>query len=186
MKQCANGHFYDENRFAECPYCDGGPTAAAPSSDDVGKTVAAAPVSDDIGKTVAAAPAGNTDAGKTVAFMGETPGFDPVVGYLIIADGPQRGADFRLHVGRNFIGRSTDMDISLSDDETVFREGHAVISYDERSNHFRIFPGTSRGLAYLNGKEVDAATELAAYDLIEVGHTTLVFLPLCGERFMWA
>lgn len=185
MKQCANGHFYDENRFAECPYCDGDAGKTTPVADDVGKTVAAAPVADDIGKTVAA-PGAFADAGKTVAFMGETPGFDPVVGYLIIADGPQRGTDFRLHTGRNFIGRSTEMDISLADDETVSREGHAVISYDERSNHFHIAPGTSRGLAYLNGKEVSTSTELAAYDLIEVGHTTLVFLPLCSERFMWA
>ena len=24
MKQCDNGHFYDENRFDSCPYCQEG------------------------------------------------------------------------------------------------------------------------------------------------------------------
>ena len=44
MKQCDNGHFYDEKRFESCPYCQEcagvGKTAAAGS---VGKTVAAVP-----------------------------------------------------------------------------------------------------------------------------------------------
>ena len=43
MKQCDNGHFYDEARFASCPYCQAnagfGKTVAGNSS--VGKTVAA-------------------------------------------------------------------------------------------------------------------------------------------------
>ena len=32
MKQCDNGHFYDENRFVTCPYCQEGAA--------VGRTVA--------------------------------------------------------------------------------------------------------------------------------------------------
>lgn len=45
MRQCDNGHFYDESRFDSCPYCQEGA--------GVGKTVAAGTV----GKTVAAVPA---------------------------------------------------------------------------------------------------------------------------------
>ena len=44
MRQCDNGHFYDESRFDSCPYCQEGA--------GVGKTVAAGTV----GKTVAAVP----------------------------------------------------------------------------------------------------------------------------------
>lgn len=43
MRQCDNGHFYDESRFDSCPYCQEGA--------GVGKTVAAGTV----GKTVARA-----------------------------------------------------------------------------------------------------------------------------------
>ena len=63
MKQCDNGHFYDEARFESCPYCR--------ENTGIGKTMATA----DIGKTVAAFP-GNPaaaatafDSGKTVAVM---------------------------------------------------------------------------------------------------------------------
>ena len=59
MKQCDNGHFYDENRFDNCPYCQ--------EAAGVGKTVAANPV----GKTVAA-PGGaaqDADRGKTVGII---------------------------------------------------------------------------------------------------------------------
>ena len=64
MKQCDNGHFYDEARFESCPYCK--------ENTGIGKTMAAA----DIGKTVAAFPgnpavaaATSFDSGKTVAVM---------------------------------------------------------------------------------------------------------------------
>ena len=64
MKQCDNGHFYDEARFESCPYCK--------ENTGIGKTMAAA----DIGKTVAAFPgnpaaatASAFDSGKTVAVM---------------------------------------------------------------------------------------------------------------------
>ena len=46
MRQCDNGHFYEESRFDSCPYCQEGA--------GVGKTVAAGTV----GKTVAAVPGG--------------------------------------------------------------------------------------------------------------------------------
>ena len=42
MKQCDNGHFYDENRFDSCPYCQEGA--------GVGKTVAASSVGENGGR----------------------------------------------------------------------------------------------------------------------------------------
>ena len=110
MKQCDNGHFYDEARFESCPYCK--------ENTGIGKTMAAA----DIGKTVAAFP-GNPaaaaatafDSGKTVAVMKKKIGIDPAVGFLICIEGPHRGTDFRLVSGRNFIGRAAAMDVSLPD-----------------------------------------------------------------------
>lgn len=96
MKQCDNGHFYDEARFESCPYCK--------ENTGIGKTMAAA----DIGKTVAAFPdnpaaaaATAFDSGKTVAVMKKKIGIDPAVGFLICIEGPHRGTDFRLVSGRN-------------------------------------------------------------------------------------
>lgn len=172
MKQCDNGHFYDETRFERCPYCQ----------DDagVGKTVAAGTV----GKTVAAVP-GDTDRGKTVAVIKHQIGIDPAVGFLVCISGPHRGADFRLCSGRNFLGRAASMDVALADDETVSRENHALVTYDAKHNQFTLSPGQGRGITYLNDAQVEVARPLAAYDIIEVGSSRLVFLPLCGEHFRW-
>ena len=74
MKQCDNGHFYNESRFDSCPYCQEGA--------GVGKTVAAGTV----GKTVAAAP--EADRGKTVGIIKKKIGIDPAVGFLVCVSGP--------------------------------------------------------------------------------------------------
>ena len=181
MKQCGQGHFYDDERHLACPYC--------PNSDQaVGKTVAAVPSGADsgIGKTmpVKSAPP-PVQRGQTVAVIKKDIGIDPAVGFLVCVEGPQKGQDFRLTSGRNFLGRGNEMDVALSEDETVSRENHAMVSYDTKNNSFNVAPGQGRGITYLNGAEVANAQTLAAYDKIEIGKTVLLFLPLCGENFHW-
>ncbi len=110
---------------------------------------------------------------------------EPVVGWLVVASGPARGRDFRLLAGRTTLGRDARMDVALPFDPQVSRERHALVSYDPRANVFRLVPGDGSGLVYLNGTAVDVPTTLAAHDRIEVGQTTLVFVPLCTEAFQW-
>lgn len=176
MKQCDNGHFYDENRFDLCPYCQESP--------GVGKTVAAGSV----GKTVAAVSRESfldADRGKTVGIIKKKIGIDPAVGFLICIAGPHRGADYKLVAGRNFIGRAAAMDVALADDDTVSRESHALVTYDAKHNRFSLSPGQGRGITYCNDEPVEIVHPLKAYDVIEVGKSQLLFLPLCGEQFQW-
>ena len=174
MKQCDNGHFYDEARFASCPYCQGGA--------GVGRTVAASSV----GKTVAAYPGSpEADRGKTVGIIKKSIGIDPAVGFLVCISGPHRGADYKLISGRNFIGRAAAMDVSLADDDTVSRESHALVTYDAKHNQFSLSPGQGRGITYCNDEQVEMVRPLKAYEIIEVGKSRLIFVPLCGEKFRW-
>ena len=136
MKQCDNGHYYDEARFDSCPYCQ--------ESAGVGKTVAAGFV----GKTVAAVPGGaalEVDRGRTVGIIQKKIGMDPAVGFLVCISGPHRGADYKLMAGRNFIGRAASMDVALADDDTVSRESHALVTYDAKHNSFSPFPRPGAG-----------------------------------------
>ncbi len=199
MKQCANGHFFDDTRHASCPYCasaqqpvsapfGGGKTVPlANAAPDAGKTVplSAQPASPfSVGKTVPLAGI-PSDAGKTVGLMQQKTGIDPAVGFVVCIEGPHRGADFRLRAGRNFIGRDPSMDVSLTDDVTVSRDSHALISFDNRHNTFILSPSQGRGLTYLNNEPIESAVTLRAYDRIEVGSTKLIFLPLCSDEFSW-
>lgn len=112
-------------------------------------------------------------------------GFDPVVGWLICTKGANRGRDYRLHSGTNFIGRSKEMDVCIEHDSTISKRNAASISYDDRSKTFFIQKGEVRNLLYLNGSPVRSDADLVMYDRIEIGNTELIFVPLCSESFNW-
>jgi hypothetical protein len=189
LQRCPSGHLYDPTKHNSCPYCqapgiDLGATrpapnfgAPSPSTGDV--TVAAG------GLPQGQRPGKEQEEGVTIGFYKKKIGIDPVVGWLVCIEGPERGRDYRLHSERNFIGRSEKMDICLRGDETISRENHAIISFNPRNLTFKLQPGDGRGLVYLNGDDIDAATILKPYDLIELGQTKLLFIPFCGERFQW-
>ena len=78
------------------------------------------------------------------------------------------------------------MDVVIANDRAVSQERHAVVSHNPKRDTFRIEPGSGRGIVELNGEEVAMPQALAAYDRIELGGSTLLFIPFCGEQFSWA
>jgi hypothetical protein len=110
---------------------------------------------------------------------------DPIVGWLVCVGGPDCGRDYRIKAEKNFIGRSTTMDICISGDQRISRENHAIVAFDPRNVEFRLYTGDARGLVYLNGHMVDTPTVLQPYDSIEVGGSRLLFVPFCSDRFQW-
>ena len=196
MQQCAGGgHFYDASIHKECPYCTN-ENAGSAMPLDMGRTMPLAGGSSDIGKTMPLAQSsggdnrtraqGNvSDAGRTVAIVKEELGIDPVVGWLISLEGKEKGRDYRIHTDNNYIGRGENMDICIRGDDTISRENHATVSYDSRDKIFYFTPGDGRSIVRLNDKGLFATSELKAYDILEIGKTKLIFLPLCGDRFEW-
>jgi hypothetical protein len=91
-----------------------------------------------------------------------------------------------VYVGMNSIGRDPGQRISLSfGDDSISREEHAYIAYDEEQRQFYLQHGGKANLVRLGGRPVLAPTELNPYDLIRIGKTTLRFVPLCGPHFAW-
>lgn len=188
MKRCPSGHHYDPIQHSSCPYC-GVPTLDFTVTQPAkGGLIPAA--DDDVTRPAGALPQGRPpvkeqEEGVTVGYFHKKIGIDPVVGWLVCVEGPDRGRDFRLHAERNFIGRSEKMDVCIRGDETISRDNHAIVSFNPRGNSFKLQAGDGRGLVYLNGDELDVPAVLQPYDLIEVGQTKLLFLPFCGEKFKW-
>ncbi len=174
LTRCNNGHYYDPQKHSSCPYC-----GVQNLDIDIGKTMA---------KRAEGTPRGEAASGegKTVGLFRKKLGIDPVVGWLVAVEGPERGNDYRITSERNFIGRAENMDVSIPGDETISRENHAIVSYNPKNNSFRLFPGESRGLVYLNEEEVITPAQLKAYDSIEIGETKLRFVPFCNEHFQWS
>lgn len=184
MHECENGHLYDADQYAVCPYCMNGGNRINFGSNEVGRTVAGG----DIGKTVAPTSYNQQDrsnVGKTVGVFQKRMKFEPVVGWLVCFEGPEKGKDYRVYGRNNNVGRSDQMDICIKGDTTISRENHAKIAYDEKHNTFYLIPADSTNTIYLNDEPVYIPTKIKAYDLMEFGDSKFIFIPFCNERFTW-
>ena len=112
---------------------------------------------------------------------------DPVAGWVVVVEGQGRGGFRPIFVGMNSVGRDSSQRISLSfGDESISREEHAFITYDEEARCFYLQHGGKPNLIRLGGKPVLTPMELKANDLIRIGRTTLRFIPCCGPNFSWS
>lgn len=109
----------------------------------------------------------------------------PVVGWLVCVEGAAKGQDFRIHSQYNYIGRARHMDICIEGDDSISSEKAAILAYDDQQRSFFFAPGQGRNLVRINGRAVLNTAELQAYDRLTIGKSTLLFIPLCGERFDW-
>lgn len=201
LKRCDKGHFYDVDKFASCPHCAGGmrsaeetvaiqpedsiktealtPQKLAPEKDAVSLEKTLAHTVNQVKETLTV-----EDDAKTVRYYETETGIEPVVGWLVCIEGEEAGISFNLKGGRNFIGRSVQMDIVIKD-SSVSREKHAVILYEPKKREFLAQPGESRELFYLNDEVVLGFEKLKAYDVLQLGSTKLMFMPFCSEAFGW-
>lgn len=190
IQECANGHLYDTDQYASCPYCQGGGNRINFGGSEVGKTVGVAPATPaEAGATVA--PVGyakqqdRSDTGKTVGAFQKKMNIEPVVGWLVCFEGPEKGKDYRIYGRNNTVGRSEKMDICIKGDTTISRDNHARLAYDEKHNAFHLIPAESTNTIYLNDEPVYVPTRLKDYDVIEFGDCRLLFVPFCNDRFTW-
>ena len=178
MKRCPSGHYYDSSKTPICPLCE--PVSAAPGARTSPSQDSPAPVKN----REDAPPAQPVQMQYTVGFMMRQEGIDPTVGWLVCIEGPERGKDYRIRSERNFIGRSPSMDISVND-ESISRENHASIIFNPLKVSFKIQPGESRGMIYLNDEDVLVPADLKAGDKITVGSSRFIFVPFAGTYFTW-
>lgn len=115
----------------------------------------------------------------------ESTTFDPVVGWLVCIEGATKGTDYRIHSQNNYIGRSARMDISIPEDSHISAENSAIIAYDNEDRTFYFGPGSGRNIVRVNGKPALSVEKIEAYDVLTIGTTKLLFVPLCGDRFDW-
>lgn len=112
-------------------------------------------------------------------------GMEPVVGWLVCIKGANKGRDYRLHSDLNKVGRDPNMDVCIEGDETISRENHCQIAFSPRSKTFSVVPGTGRNLIYLNDEDVFSAMKLKAYDRLDLGDSSFLFIPFCSDQFEW-
>ena len=143
LTKCENGHFYDSDKYPECPYCN---TDLLRDRSIVRTGEAEQPAA-----VETAAPAG------------------PVTGWLVVLDGPAKGRDLRLGVGRSFLGLDADgTPVTLSADAPLSTR-RAVLVYDEEKSAFTLLPGSSQELCYLGGDAVLTPQPLTGGETLRMG-----------------
>lgn len=108
-------------------------------------------------------------------------------GWIVVIDGPGRGASFALQIGVSQIGRGEEQAIRLDfGDTSISRNNHAAVAYDDEQGKFFLGHGGKSNLVRMNGAPVLSTEEMTSGDEIRIGETVLKFVSLCGEDFTWA
>lgn len=213
--RCGNGHFYDGDRYKDCPFCSGQnqagdfhtvnftpgdqekPTMTRKEEEPADPPTEKRPAGpqeqmDSIGGVIELVRQDMPlpdDEGKTVSYydrkIQEPVLGEPVVGWLVCTKGKYFGQSFTLKSGRNFIGRSRSMDVALEGEPSVSRDRHAVVIYEPKGRLFIAQPGDSRELFYVNDKVVLDNVVLKPRDELSIGKIHLMLIPCCTKEFAW-
>ena len=107
-------------------------------------------------------------------------------GWIVVIEGPGRGASFAVHAGVSQIGRGEDQTVRLDfGDTSISRNNHAAVAFDTEQSKFFLGHGGKSNLVRLNGKPVLSTEEMANGDEIRIGETLLKFVAFCGDEFSW-
>ena len=162
--------------------------AAAPAGTIIGRTrlIGGHGESAEGGGVPGATPTMKMGQPKTQYIHGAGVESDPVAGWVVVVKGPGKGNFSPVFVGMNSLGRDASQRVCLSfGDDSISREEHAFITYDEEQRCFYLQHGGKSNLVRLGAYPVLSPTELKPNDLIRIGRTTLLFVPCCGPDFSW-
>lgn len=167
MVRCDNGHWYDNTKFSSCPHCGVNLKTSNQSCE----------------MTVSYSTEGDGDS-KTIHYQTRTDGLggDPVAGWLVCIKGSERGRDYRIFRGFNFIGRNAQLSIDVEGDQSISREKHAAIVYEPYKNEMYIVP-IGGNVTYINGELLGDTKKIFTNDVVTIGNSEFVFVAFClGDR----
>lgn len=201
IKRCEKGHFYDAQANSSCPQCAAEAAYSANEFEtelgtntfqkpmEYGKTEPVVQISE-IGPTEPVMPFDEIQSIEPLVQTYDVQAaaqnqISPVVGWLVCIEGPSRGMDYRICEGYNNIGSGNDMDICIKGDNKIIADRHAQIAYDPREKAFFFGQALGKDIIRVNDAMVMMLQKLTAQDVLTIGSTKLLFIPLCTEEFDW-
>ncbi|WP_190325643.1 FHA domain-containing protein [Salipiger aestuarii] len=108
------------------------------------------------------------------------------IGWLVVVDGPGRGASFTLTTGLSSVGRDAGQTVSLDfGDDAISREGHMSIAHDHQDGRTWVGHGGKANIVRLNDRPLLTTEELHGGDILRIGKTLLRYVALCDQGFSW-
>lgn len=111
-----------------------------------------------------------------------------VLAWLTVTNTSSKGKVFTITTPKCTVGRGDAehiADIDLHNDRSISRGVQAIIVYDPLNKKFFLQNAEGKTYAYVNKEMVLTYKELNPYDIIMLGQTKMVFVPLCSDRFSW-
>jgi hypothetical protein len=105
-----------------------------------------------------------------------------VLGWLVCTEGGYIGKDYPIFKNATHIAKNMDMSpnaIGCADGSL-----HLVIVYDSENNGFSIHREGGCHVK-VNGAALEGGKSLKAYDVIQAGGLSLLFMPFCGGTVKW-
>ena len=162
LNRCQEGHSFSSKKYGDiCPYCNKSASITNNDADDSRCKMSSAPHAGDLAVV------------------------SPVVGWIVCIEGPSKGRDYRIMAKKNYLGSAEGMDIQISEDHDIAKRNHAVFVYDPQNRSTLLLHGNTHGLIYLNDEAVYKPKVLVSHDIISIGKSKFLFIPLCGEHFEW-
>lgn len=209
--RCSRGHYYDNMKFSRCPHCgifnnlEDQTTAAEKTEESMKsikmitnnlfsrkeKKVFFQKKEKDTEQKVQAADCRNTVAMvqeeadlKTISTFSQEKGNEFVTGWLVCIKGKNRGKDYQLYHGYNWIIRDSDMDICIQTNLTGIYTKICEVVYDDKNNEFYIVPDKEIPVL-LNEKTVIGSCNIVTGDNIQIGESILEFIAFCRKGKVW-
>lgn len=205
IKRCEKGHWYDTSVHRVCPHCKLESEKLGIRLNDVEEddhTISIMEAEVSLGKeldSILNSRMGNHSGKNVLPEMGDMEGNDdktisfgffgmteqkPVTGWLVCMTGKERGKDYHLHAGKNFVGRSPAMDVVMVDDKKIARDKHCSVIYDPKSDSFHV-SAEGGNMVYLNDELLEITQTLEADDKITIGDTSFIFIPFSRGKRKW-
>jgi len=158
-RTCRQGH-PQESSWETCPFCtaDDLPRERAGNGTETGTSSPA--LSSDPGRGAVVVPRKKRPAPSSA-----------LAGWLVAVSGEQEGDDFRVHLGKNVLGKGLQADIVVKD--AYVSERHAV--FESRDGECTIVDLGSKHGTFVNGQRIAEPSRVADGDRINLGHTELKY-----------
>lgn len=193
LTRCKRGHYYDGDKYVNCPHCarkdiaakntirmsesvDSAETEQRRDPKETGKALKDA-VLDAMEKKkeseVKQKSVRNIEKGQTFP-----------VGVLVAIGGSFTGKIYVLETGYNYIGFKDNVIETAKEAETL-QECLMVISYHEEKNMFILKPFDTEYPVQVGRMVLKDNLMLRSYDKIVMKEETMMFVPICGSHFTW-
>lgn len=157
--KCKNGHIYDADKLNNCPHCQGVVKNLDYEADTYGldQSDVLTEVSESKGRE------NNANLGTRKH-----------VGILVGNRGNLKGKTFILYEGVNRIGRAGNLEVCLNNEESVSRNGHAEIVYE--NGCFDLSPMKNDRIVLVNGERINDRIDIKDRDVLTIGECVLTFI----------